>query len=211
MEAFEIIASVLSSEQSTADWVFEQQVMPHINAVTKHIPPQYLALCITRMPDGACRLGDIFHRHGLCKQAMELYEQILVGQEKALGLAHLDTLATVHNMASIFDDQGQHEKALEWYERALAGGKKALGVNHPDTLTTVNNMASVFDGQGQHDRALEWYERALAGKEKALGVSHPGTLTTVHNRAFVFGNQGQMGKRWSGMGEHWLEGRGPWV
>jgi len=55
-EAFGIIASGLrkSDGRSTADWVFEQQVMPHINAVMKYIPSQLLALGTTKIGGEAC-------------------------------------------------------------------------------------------------------------------------------------------------------------
>jgi len=117
MEALKIIASALkkSMYQSTADWVFEQQVMPHINAVAKHISSQYLALNITKILDKACKLGDVFTRHGRYKQAMDLYGQALAEYKKALGLDHPDTLSTVKNMASIFHKQGRYQKALKWY------------------------------------------------------------------------------------------------
>ena len=64
MQAFEIIAAVLASKQSTADWVFEQQVMSHIIAVAKHIPSQCLALNTTQIREGACTVGNVFRRHG---------------------------------------------------------------------------------------------------------------------------------------------------
>jgi len=79
---------------------------------------------------------------------MKFYERALAGYEKALGVYHPDTLATVNNMAMVFRSQGQYEKALGLYERALAGREKTLGVDHPATLTTVNNMGLVFDSQG---------------------------------------------------------------
>jgi len=74
--AFEIITSGLSksNKQSTADWVFEQQVLPYINAVMKHIPSQYLALGTTKIGGEARTLGNIFSKHGRYKQAVELYE-----------------------------------------------------------------------------------------------------------------------------------------
>jgi len=157
MEAFEIITSALHSlsKQSTADWVFVQQVMPHINAVTKHIPPRDLAQCITEISGRAWMLGDVLSRHGRYKQAMELYERALAGYEEALGVDHPDTLGTVNNMALVFGHQGQHEKALELYERALVGYEKALGVDHVDALPTVSNMAFIFKKQGQYGKALE--------------------------------------------------------
>jgi len=87
--------------------------MLHINAVTKHIPSQYLALNITEILDKACTLGDVFTRHGQYKLAMDLYEQTLAGYEKALGVDYADTLYRVNKMASVFRRQGQYKKVLQ--------------------------------------------------------------------------------------------------
>ena len=164
------------SRMRTEDWIFEQRVMPHIDAVTKHMT-RYAG--VSDILNESRSLGDVYRRHGRHNQALEWYQRVLVGQEKALGVDHPSTLTAVHTMASVFDNQGQYEKALEWYGRALAGREEALGVDHPSTLTTVNNMALVFDRQGQYEKALEWFGRALAGREKALGVAHPFTQGTI--------------------------------
>ncbi|KAF8446939.1 hypothetical protein BGX38DRAFT_615123 [Terfezia claveryi] len=194
-EAFEVVVSGVdeSNEGRTEDWIFERRVMPHIDAVTKHMA-QYAGVSNMSMNDGCMSLGDVYRRHGRQHEALGWYRRALAGYEKVFGVGHLETLTTVHNMASVYDDQGQYGKALEWYGRALAGQEKALGADHPNTLTTVNNMAAVFQTQGQYEKALKWYGRAFAGSETALGVDHPDTLTTVHNMALVFDKQGQYEK-----------------
>ncbi|KAF8418318.1 hypothetical protein EV426DRAFT_679825 [Tirmania nivea] len=194
-EAFGIITSIVGglTKRCTEDWIFEQQVMPHIDAVTRYMP-QFLAEGNIEIPDEANGLGAFYFRHGWYDKAMKWYMRALDRREKELGVGHPDTLATVHSIASVFSRQGQYDKALEWYGQVLAGKEKALGVDHPNTLTTVHEMASVFSEQGQYKKALEWYGRVLAGKEKALGVDHPDTLTTVHSMASVFSRQGQYKK-----------------
>jgi len=77
--------------------------MPHINAVMKHIPSQFLALGTTKVAGEACTLGGIFRGHGQYKQAGELYECAVAGYEKVFGINHSDTLTAVHNMALVFD------------------------------------------------------------------------------------------------------------
>jgi len=67
----------------------------------KHIPSQYLTLGTTKVGNEAYTLGNIFRRHGWYKQAMVLYERVLIECEKALGFDHPDTLYIVSNMASI--------------------------------------------------------------------------------------------------------------
>ncbi|RPB27890.1 TPR-like protein, partial [Terfezia boudieri ATCC MYA-4762] len=195
-EAFGIITSGIHSSgetMSTEDWIFERQVMPHFDAVAKHVI-QYLAVRNMRIEVGMHTLAAVYARHGWYGKAMEWYERVLAGVENAFGVNHPHTLTTVNNMASIFSAQGQYDIAIEYYERALAGMEKALGVDHPHTLTTVNNIAVEFKARGQYDKALEYCERAFAGREKALGVDHPGTLATINNMASIFSAQGQYDK-----------------
>jgi len=63
----------------------------------------------------------------------------------------------------------------------------------------------VFCSQRQYDKTLEWYRRALAGKEKALVVDHRKTVIMVLVWQWHSTIKDSMTKRWSGMGEHWLE------
>ena len=169
-------------ERATNDWVFEQRIMLHIDAVAKHMDK-----VLEIDDDGALtvNLGNVYREHGQYDKALKYYERALAGCEESRGVNHPSTLTMVHNLALVLDNQGQYDKALKYYERALAGKEKSLGVDHPDSLTTVHNMASVFDSQGQYDKALKNYERVLTGCEKSLGVDHPSTLTAVHNMALV--------------------------
>ena len=193
-KAFLIVSTAVTTGavRKPQDWDFERQVMPHIATVGGHM--EAVVTVDERLLEGGSVLGFVYEAHGQYDSALQWYRRVLDGYEKTLGVDHLSTLNSVHDMASIFRKQGQYGKALEWYERVLAGEEKALGADHPDTLTTVHNMASIFDSQGQYGKALEWYERALAGREEALGVDHPSTLTTVHNMASIFDSQGQYGK-----------------
>jgi len=111
-----------------------------------------VALVDEEVLTGGYKLGIVYQYMGNLKK----HWRTLAGKEKALGVDHPDTLATVNNMAMVFSNQRQDDKALEWYGRALAGREKALGVNHPYTHATVNSMA----------KPLELYEQELAGMDK---------------------------------------------
>jgi len=193
-EAFLIVSTSVTTSaiRVLQDWEFERRIMAHIAAVEGHM--KTVEMVDQRILMGGYMVGYVYSTHGQYSMALEWYRRVLAGEEKALGVDHLDTLATVHEMALVFRKQGQYSKGLEWYERALAGSEKALGVDHPDTLATVHEMALIFYMQGHYEKALEWYERVLAGYEKASGVDHPSTLATVHNMASIFKRQGQYGK-----------------
>lgn len=137
------------------------------------------------------RVATLYKEQGHYTEALELYEQALVGRKQALGKEHPSTMQTVNDIANIYYFQGRYDEALEWHERALAGRKNALGEEHPDTLGTVNNISGVYLNKGRYNKALEWYERALAGRKKALGEEHPDTLNTVNNIASTYSQQGR--------------------
>ncbi|RPB19148.1 hypothetical protein L211DRAFT_768391, partial [Terfezia boudieri ATCC MYA-4762] len=127
-EAFEVVVSGVgeSNEGRTEYLIFERRIMPHIDAVTKHME-QYAGVSNMNMQAGSCSLGDVYMRHGRQHEALRRYRWALAGFEKGLGDDHPATLTTVYRMALVFRQQGQHEKALEWFGRALAGQEKALG------------------------------------------------------------------------------------
>ena len=147
-QAFRILrwAIDVPGQRATNDWIFEQRVMPHIDAVAKQMG-KFLQIEIDD-ETLTVNLGDLYREHGRYDKSLKYYERALAGGENSLGVDHPDTLATVNNIASVFDNQGQYDKSLKYYERSLAGGEKSLGVDHPDTLTTVHGMASVLNKQG---------------------------------------------------------------
>ena len=53
------------------------------------------------------------------------YQQALREYEKALGLEHISSLATVNNLGLLYADQGKMEEAEEMYHWALKGVEKA--------------------------------------------------------------------------------------
>jgi len=66
-EAFELLGSgVCPDEQKmrTDDWIFEQRVMPHIDAVTTHVSKG------VDVQNGASSLGDVYSRHGRYNKAL---------------------------------------------------------------------------------------------------------------------------------------------
>jgi tetratricopeptide (TPR) repeat protein len=113
--------------------------------------------------------------HALYEQAEPLYQHALSIKEQELGPEHLDTTATLGNLANLYLEQGQHEQAEALYQRVLAIKERQLGPEHPDTATTLNNVAELYTDQGQYEQAEPLYQRALAIYERMLGPEHPRT------------------------------------
>ncbi|KAJ5151485.1 uncharacterized protein N7482_010737 [Penicillium canariense] len=132
--------------------------------------------------------GGLYSNQGKLKEGEEVYQQALIGYEKALGPNHTSTLVTVNNLGILYSDQGKLKEAEEMYQRALAGYE-----NDPmPTLSTVNNLGNLYSNQGKLKEAEEMFRRALAGYEKALGPGHTSTITTVNNLSLLYHNQGKL-------------------
>ncbi|OQV07420.1 Tetratricopeptide repeat-containing protein [Cladophialophora immunda] len=83
--------------------------------------------------------------------AEQMYVRALQGYEEALGLDHISTLDTVHNLGLLYANQGvlyanqgKLVKVEKMYVRALKGYEEALGPDHTSTLNTVNNLGVLY-------------------------------------------------------------------
>jgi hypothetical protein len=77
-----------------------------------------------------------------------MYNRVLQGLEKALGLKHTLTLDMVNNLGLLYDDQGRLAEAEAIYNQALQGSEEAFEPKHTLTLSTVNNLGSLYTSQG---------------------------------------------------------------
>jgi hypothetical protein len=79
--------------------------------------------------------------------AEEMHHQVLELREKVLGPEHLDTLASMDNLALVLNSLGKYEAAEEMHWRALELRRRVLGPEHPATLASVNNLARMLNRQ----------------------------------------------------------------
>jgi len=124
-------------------------------------------------------------------EAEPLFQRALAIHEKTLVADHLDTAASLNNLAALYDHQGRYERAEPLCQRALAICEKTLGPDHPTTATSLNNLALLYDNQGRDEQAEPLYRRALQIREKALGPDHPNTAASLNNLAELYRNQGR--------------------
>jgi tetratricopeptide (TPR) repeat protein len=123
--------------------------------------------------------------HGRANQAVQ-WRQMTLGSE------HLDTLASVDNLARVLHLLGSYEEAQKMQRRVLELREKVLGPEHPDTLASMNNLARVLFRQGKFDEATEgMYRRVLELRTKVLGPEHPDTLASMNNLAQMLHRQGK--------------------
>lgn len=137
------------------------------------------------------RTGSFLRTAGLYGLFTELlHRRALARDEKALGVAHPDTLDSLNKLGNLLYSKGDYEGADLVYHRALAGYETALGVEHPDTLSSLNSLGGLLHAKGDYEGAEHLYRRALAGYEKVVGVEHPDTLMIVNNLGILLSDQG---------------------
>ncbi len=61
-----------------------------------------------------------------------------------LGADHLDTLASMNNLASIYSNQGWWEEAETLFVLVRETFEVKFGADHPSTLTSVYNLVSIY-------------------------------------------------------------------
>ncbi|KAK6350994.1 hypothetical protein TWF718_004173 [Orbilia javanica] len=128
---------------------------------------------------------------GRYNEALERYQEVLVGKEKIVGKYHPSTLATMSSIATILSEQGKPAEAVKQYQNILASQERSFKRDEQTILTTINNIAVSLNRQGKFEEALEYHQRALAGMEKVLDPSHPSIFSTIRDIASVLSNQGK--------------------
>ena len=84
-----------------------------------------------------------------------MQNEVLEKFRRILGDDHLNTLATMDDLAITLRDQGQLVEAARMQKDVLEKYKRALGDNHPWTATAMENLASMLGMQGHLEERME--------------------------------------------------------
>ncbi|KFY97770.1 hypothetical protein V500_01924 [Pseudogymnoascus sp. VKM F-4518 (FW-2643)] len=74
---------------------------------------------------------------GWLEDAQQAFGVVLMGQTKALGADHPETLVTRHNVAMILGEMGQVDEAIAELEKVLTVQARLLGPDSPATFRTA--------------------------------------------------------------------------
>ncbi|KAI9863601.1 MAG: hypothetical protein M1813_003624 [Trichoglossum hirsutum] len=129
---------------------------------------------------------------GELKEAEELEVQVMKTRKRVLGLEHLDTLSTMHNLASMYWNQKRWKEAEELGVQVMEIRKRVLGPEHLDTLSTMYTLESTYWNQKRWKEAEELGVQVIETRKKVLGPEHLDTLSTMHNLTSTYQHQ----KRW---------------
>jgi tetratricopeptide (TPR) repeat protein len=174
------LAAALPDPEDPAGWPDWRMLLPHIDALASHAPPD------TDTQDTADLLnqaGLFLRGQGQPRRAAGHLQRALAGYTRMLGADHPHTLAPRNNLAGAYRDAGDLGRAIPLHEATLAGSVRVLGADHPDTLGSRNNLALAYQGAGDLGRAIPLFEQALADCARVLGPDHPHTKIVRGNLA----------------------------
>lgn len=130
--------------------------------------------------DFLARIGSCLQSDGRYGKAEIIFRNALEIRERACGLDHPDTLASISQLGSVLDDQGKYEEAEAMHRQALQGYEKVLGSEHPSTLTTMHNLAFNLKQLGKVSDALSLLKKCAHLRNKVLGSDHSHAISSYN-------------------------------
>ena len=185
------LAGALPDYQDPAGWPGWRMLLPHIDALASHAPPDtdtnYTAYLLNQA-------GAFLDGQGQPGRAAGYLQRALAGCVRVLGADHPDTLTMRNNLAGAYQAAGDLGRAIPLSEQVLADRQRVLGADHPATLGSRNNLALAYQAAGDLARAIPLLEQALADSVRVLGADHPQTLTSRNNLAGAYRYAGDLAR-----------------
>ena len=140
------LADALPDWQDPAGWPGWRMLLPHIDALASHAPPDTDTQATAYLLNQA---GLFLNGQGQPGRAAGYLQRALAGCVRVLGADHPDTLTSRNNLAAAYRAAGDLGRAIPLHEQTLADRQRVLGADHPDTLASRNNLAAAYrDGGG---------------------------------------------------------------
>ncbi len=131
------------------------------------------------------------YQQGKYADALPLAEESLRVAEVTFGPEHLNTSASLINLAELYRVQGRYADAEPLFKRALAIKEKALGPENPEVAVALTSLAVLYRNEGRYSDAVPLTERALAIRRKALGPDNLAVAATLNNLAALYSDEGR--------------------
>jgi len=174
------LADALPDWEDPAGWPGWRMLLPHIDALASHAPPDTDTQATAYLLNQA---GLFLNGQGQPGHAAGYLQRALAVHVRVLGADHPQTLTSRNNLAAAYETAGDLGRAIPLLEQALADRQRVLGADHPDTLGSRYNLAGAYVSAGDLGRAIPLYEQALAGCVRVLGADHPQTKLVRDNLA----------------------------
>ena len=148
--------------------------------------------------------------HGGAAESM--YLSSLQARERVHGVEHLQTAASLTNLASYHLGRCQLHLVNEPLNRALTMWEKLRQGDHPDYATALDIRGILFAYQGDYLAAKLDLDRAFCIRRARIGAQHPHTATSRNNLGsleLLLGNAGDAQKHFQEAVKARIHSRGP--
>jgi Tetratricopeptide repeat/NB-ARC domain len=146
-QAIRQLAGALPSWQDPAGWPGWRMLLPHIDALASHAPPDTDTQGTAYLLNQA---GLFLDGQGQPGRAAGYFQRGLADCVRVLGQGHPQTLASRNNLAGAYRAAGNLGRAISLYKQVLADQLLVLGTDHPHTLLSRNNLAAPRPRRADH-------------------------------------------------------------
>ena len=188
-QAITMLEAALPGADQRAAWRAWEVLLPHVEALTSHIPPEADNAAITRIIN---RTALFLIDRKADDQAIAYFQRALDSCQRVLGPDHQDTMACWNNLAFAYQSAGELDLAIALFEQNLEDRLRILGPDHPDTLTSRNNLAYANQLRGRLAPTIPHHEQTLEDRIRVLGPDHPQTLISRNNLAHAYKEAGEL-------------------
>ena len=119
--------------------------------------------------------------HGEYVEAIEVFEEILRGQQERYGHNHYRVGTALHNLGIVHLKSGDYQKAIEICSQAVQVRREALVPNHPDVAVSLAQLGVAHLECQQYEEALKAFRDALMIRRTFLGPRHPKCSKILNN------------------------------
>jgi len=129
-------------------------------------------------------MHDLAARHLYHKEydeAIEVFEEILRGQQEIHGENHHRVGTALHNIATVHMRAMNFAKAIQICQKAILIRGKTLGSQHPDLAVSFSQLGIAYLEMNEHKAALRAFREALAIRRKILKRNDPRIARLLNN------------------------------
>ena len=185
------LTDTLPDPEDPAGWPTWRMLLPHIDALASHAPPDADTETTVHLLNQA---GAFLLYQGQPARAAGHLQRALADSVRILGQDHPQTLIARGNLTLAYQTAGDLGRAIPLHEQNVADLVRVLGEDHSDTLASRSNLAGVYQAAGDLDRAIPLHEQVLADSVRILGQDHPQTLIARGNLALAYQTAGDLGR-----------------
>jgi serine/threonine-protein kinase len=107
------------------------------------------------------------------------------------GAGHINTLATLSDLASAYHTAGELAKAEQMWQRLYHERLNLLGPQHPDIVNSLTHLGIINHWLGRYDKAEQYYQQCLDKAAELMGIKHPATLQCMSVLGSLYETSGQ--------------------